>query len=825
MSGSSDKPKSFYTAWGLRILMLAVFLVPIVGMGALQAVRSNTNDVREWLPKEYEETRDYDWFQQHFGNEEFVVVTWDGCRGDDPHEQDRLELLTKKLKRATAVTKFGTEISIVRRVLTGPSLIAELTKSPPGLTPEEVKERFRGFLFGIDGEVTCAVVTLTADAKQDLKATLNVIEHLATKECGIPADSLRLGGPPVMNQAINASSARSLGQLAGLSGVVGLFIAFWCFRTIPLTLLVVLAGVYSAACSLAVVAFSGASMNAILMTMAPLVYVAATSGAIHLANYYREAVLEKGSVGAAGRAIRHAWLPLSLATSTTAIGLLSLWYSELSPIKLFGVFSAIGVVISLFSLFLVLPSVLEFFPNRERGSSLHAEQETGEAPLPPFWQWFAAKVTNNYGKVTVAAIGLLVICALGLPQIKTSIKVIRFFSSDAPIIHTYRWLESHLGDLVPMEVIIRIDDQDCSLSFLERMELVQHVQEKIEEIEIVGSSISAVDFAIPLPERSNWPDSRWSTARMTLDRRLTQRQDRLEKTGYLDSGDGEQLWRISLRVAALNDIDYGAFISELRRVVDPELDKQLAANAVSRETGDAVAVRGIRATYTGMVPVVYKAQRSLLDGLLFGFGTDLALVVVAVIVLMRHWSSGLLICLSSIFPAVLIFGWMSWNDIVVDIGTVMTPSVALGVTIDDVVHFLLWFRRGIEKGLDRRNAVLLAYHGCARAMYQSWGVIGLGLSMFAFSSFTPTMRFGALMVTLLTAGLVGNLLFLPALLTGPLGGVIAASIKRQMARRERKLAPEVTPIPAAAPAFLSHPTETGGRVIPEPLHSGRRRRT
>jgi predicted RND superfamily exporter protein len=201
-----------------------------------------------------------------------------------------------------------------------------------------------------------------------------------------------------------------------------------------------------------------------------------------------------------------------------------------------------------------------------------------------------------------------------------------------------------------------------------------------------------------------------------------------------------------------------------------------------------------------MVPVVYKAQRSLLDGLLFGFGTDLALIVVAIIVLMRHWSSGLLICLTSIFPAVTVFGIMCWQDVIVDIGTVMTPSVALGVTIDDVVHFLLWFRRGIEKGMDRRNAVLLAYQGCARAMYQSWGVIGLGLSMFAFSSFTPTMRFGALMVALLTAGLVGNLVFLPALLTGPLGGVIAASVRRNMARKQRKTAAVSTRLPEPQPA-------------------------
>jgi hypothetical protein len=93
---------------------------------------------------------------------------------------------------------------------------------------------------------------------------------------------------------------------------------------------------------------------------------------------------------------------------------------------------------------------------------------------------------------------------------------------------------------------------------------------------------------------------------------------------------------------------------------------------------------------------------------------------------------------------------------------------------------------------------MLAYQGCARAMYQSWGVIGVGLSMFALSSFTPTMRFGALMVALLTAGLVGNLCFLPSLLTGPLGGVIASSIRRRMARQQRQAAYSRMPEPQPA---------------------------
>lgn len=64
-------------------------------------------------------------------------------------------------------------------------------------------------------------------------------------------------------------------------------------------------------------------------------------------------------------------------------------------------------------------------------------------------------------------------------------------------------------------------------------------------------------------------------------------------------------------------------------------------------------------------------------------------------------------------------------------------------------------------------------------MYQSWGVIGIGLSVFALSPFGPTQRFGFMMLSMLTIALVGNLVLLPALLSGPLGRVFAWSVQRQ----------------------------------------------
>jgi predicted RND superfamily exporter protein len=155
--------------------------------------------------------------------------------------------------------------------------------------------------------------------------------------------------------------------------------------------------------------------------------------------------------------------------------------------------------------------------------------------------------------------------------------------------------------------------------------------------------------------------------------------------------------------------------------------------------------------------------------MIFGLATDILLIVVGVILITRSWLTGVIMFVLGVFPTVLVFGTMGLSGIVVDIGSVMTPCVAIGVTVDDIIHFLLCHRQGVAQGLSTGQATNLAYRTCGRAMVQSWAIIGIGLSAFALSTFVPTFRFGMLMLLLLTAGLVGNLLLLPALLAGPIG--------------------------------------------------------
>jgi uncharacterized protein len=801
----SHTSTNFYQRYSVGIMAILVFLLPLVVVGAIKAKGNNRNDVKGWLPLEYPETQVYRFFRRNFQGEEFVLISWDGCTMADP----RLELLARKLLPPPEEASRIDRPIFFKTAQTGPRAVERMMDEPLNLDRDQAVSRLTGALIGpppagveagspaddFDRRQTCLVLTLADTARGNLHGAIDLIKQVATHECGIPEPSLHMGGPPVDNVSIDKAGQTSVTILFGLSLVVGFFVSWWSLKSKLLVGLVLASGVYSMFASLAVVWYSGYPVDAILLTMPSLVYVATTSGAIHLANYYRDQIAETGIVeGAAGRSVHHALLPLSLATGTTAVGLATLAVSELVPIKMFGIFSAVGVVVSFFVLVTFMPAALELFPpNLRLGKS--AEDETTEAWRPiessPWWrigQW----ITRHNGLVATACLLMMAAVGYGMTRVESSVQLMRLFSPKARIRADYRWLEKHLGPLVPMEILVRIDQKECDLNFLERMELVDGIQREIGTLDEVGSSLSTVTFGRSLEAGDGGSGLGGAAARTfglgartkrsVLNRRLTaHRQDFLDgdylRDATLPDGREQELWRISARVSAIKEVDYALFQRDLGEKIDPIL-ADLAARGV----------KGISVDYTGLVPLVYKAQHSLLDGLIFGFVTDFAIIVAVMVLLCRAASAGLVLLLPAAFPAIMVFGGMGWGNallksmdwgtLLIDIGTVMAPSVALGVTVDDVVHFMLWFRRGIADGLDRKQAVMLAYKGCARAMYQSWGVIGIGLSVFSLSPFGPTQRFGHMMLAMLTIALVGNLVLLPAILAGPLGAVFSWSVLR-----------------------------------------------
>jgi hypothetical protein len=742
-----------FDRWQGWIARVGWCLLPLIGLLGLSALGTARNDVRDWLPDRYVETADYRRFQSAFGNDEFIVISWDGCTLTD----ERLDVVS------AALDPNGAGAGFAARLTTGRDVYSKLTGVPLRLSPERALARLRGTLVGPDGRQTCVMVWLTAEARQDVPGSLARLRRVL-EESGVPFAGVRWAGAPVLNRALDEASLQAMLKAIVFSCLAAVLIAWAALRDLRITALVLLTGFYGATMSLSVLPLSGTPMSSLLITMIPMVYTAAISGAIHLCNYFKEACRDCDPRTAAVRAVRGGWLPLALAAGTTAAGLLTLCMNDLYPVRQFGWYSAIGIGLSWLIVVLWLPAVLAGFQSGASGvihqpgaaaDALAAE----DAPLPAFWIWCGRLLVRFSVPICGLCLAVGIWSAVGVPKLVITLNLLDEFRPGAAVVESGRWLESRLGALTSLEVLLEVPDSS-RLGGLERLQLVRRLEKRFLGHPDVAGVLSIAGFA---------PESPGGGAgllqRMELGRRLERQRSELLSSGFLAETKAGELWRLNLRLRRAEELDYNRLVTELRR----SAEEVISAGSVER--GE------VRVWFTGIAPLIYRARRSMVDGLLQGLCTDVLLIVAAIIPAMRSGWNGLLLMLTSLFPTLLVVGGLGWLQLPINVGAVLAPCVALGVTVDDSIHFVVWFRRGVRDGLSRGEAVLLAWRACVRPIYQSWMLLGLGMLTQAVNDFSSIRHFGLMMTAMLTAGLVGNLVLQPALLASPAGEWIARSFR------------------------------------------------
>lgn len=773
--------QSIHARISLPLTLLIFLSLPLVGWGVHQAFRTANNNVSQWLPEGFPQTEVYRRFREVFGSDDVAVVSWEGCTVDDP----RLEQFAQAVMSTRESDVNGELSRWFQRVITGSRVLTVMVEGPFSLSREEAIARIQGILVGPDGKTTCAVITLSADGNANRTAALHAVEQIAIDQCGIPEDELRLGGDAIVNAAIDLESERAVRQWIALSWALALTTALFCLRKLKLILMVFGVAVYSSALVTALVYYTGGTMNLVLVVMPVLIYVLAISACVHLVNYYYDAVQENGLPGAPQRSLAAGWLPCALSAGTTALGLVSLCVSHVIPVRMFGIYASIGMMVSLGIVLLWLPAMLARWPQEPR-QHVAAHAWWRRHVLRP-----VARAVVRFRAVILAA-GLPAIAALaiGVAFIDTSVAPGRFFSKDGRWWREGVWLQTHIGPVASLEVLLNfprlpspeVSDDPYALTFLERLELVGQVAAVVRSVEHVSGTLSPATFGPSSRSRDDpgeeglqlgrtgramlrvagMRDQQW-LRRSVLNRRLLRHRQHFEDTQLLQQTEHGEQWRISARVAGLKSIggtvlvDQDKALEEVRRAVDV----QLAREGLAREA--------VQPIYTGIVPLVYVAQRELLDGLFKSFCLAFALIAIVMTLLLRSPTAGLLSMVPNVFPAVLVFGTMGWLGILVDVGAMMTASVALGIAVDDTLHFLTWFRRSRAAGHSRQAAIVMAYDRCAVAMTQTTLIAGLGLVVFVLSDFQPVSQFGLLMAVLLAAALLGDLVLLPALLATKAG--------------------------------------------------------
>jgi predicted RND superfamily exporter protein len=739
------------------LLVYALCLLPVVADGARQSLRTNANSPLDWVPASFRPRQEYEQFRRAFGSGEVLIASWPGCTVDAP----ALELLTRSLRRPEF---FRTENGkpCIDHVVTGQDALAGLMAPPLRLPRAEALARLQGTLVGPDSETTCAVITLTPAGLADRGRVVDMIRAGLAQHCQVPMESQHLAGPVIDGLSVDRASHTALDRFAVPSAICVFLLCWWCLKWLPGALLVFGLSLYCEGATLALIHLAGDQMSALLIVLPPLIQVVTVSGGIHLINYYLDARKSLGPEEAAWSALRIGWLPCTLAAATTAIGLGSLVVSQLAPIRSFGAYGAIGTLLTLGVVLAFLPGTLAAWKPKSLGAAAH-DAEAGD-DRHPAWDWLSGAVLRYHLLIVLGSVLIMGAAGWGIPWLTTSVHIETLFGHNSRILRDYAWIEEHVGPLVPVEVIVDFR-RDCRLSQADRLEMVERVQHELRGVEHVHSTMSCVNFMPTVPADVDRASAEY---RDYLQDFLTEARSYFVAHRYLHETPEAQQWRVTALTSALGNIDYADVLATIRRRITQ---------------GGAVASgsAGIACRVTGVMPLVHEIQRALKRDLFTSFVSDFAMITIVMTIAQGGILTGLISMVSNFFPTVLMFGILGWLAMPLDIGSVMTASVALGIAIDDTFHYLTFFRRGLELGQSRRDAAHAAHQHCGLAMVQSSLICGLGMMVFYFSDFLPSSRFAWMLLALLMVGLAANLVLLPALVVGPLGKLFEAQYPRPKA--------------------------------------------
>jgi predicted RND superfamily exporter protein len=683
----------------------------------------------------------------------------------------------------------------VRKVLTSLKTVLPSAGSGQEALIEDV--------FFIDGSQAALTITLSATGVAERKESLETV-RMACLECGVTEESLRLGGRPVVSAELNNAVKRAgwnrsykLWDFPHRSPIlfsilISLVLSLWLLKSMRLAILVQVVAVLTVMASVALVPVTGGSMSMVLVVMPTLLAVLTTSAAIHLANYWKHSSA-RDQDGSVVEAATTAWLPCFLASGTTAIGLGSLFVSNLIPVKDFGVYSATGCVISFFMVLYLLPSLMLYW---------RRSPPSAEAVDTHHWYAFGELLTKLRYPVAVLCLLATAACGYGLYEFRTETKVIRYFPPESRLYQDYVFLEENLSGIISVDTIVRFNEEaQKQMSFLARARKVMELQETIRDHREISGTLSLASF-LDLRQLRDLSFTQRRRVRLAQSQTEETIKNKLEaggeeakdiasllaipKTATPEPAPGEpklneagdELWRISAQASILSDVDLHVLTTELDEIASTNLTEVMGKN----EAGEPIRVEGVQHVVTGLIPVLLRTQQAVLESLIYSFGMAFILIAIVMMILLRSVRAGLITMLPNLMPVVMVFGLLSWARLRVDIGTMITASVALGIAVDGTLHLITWFRELIRQGKPIPEAVSGALEHCGPALWQTSAIVGMGMVALFPAELLLISRFGWMLAALIFAALISDIIFLPALLAGPLGTLIQRATLRQQAR-------------------------------------------
>jgi predicted RND superfamily exporter protein len=554
----------------------------------------------------------------------------------------------------------------------------------------------------------------------------------------------------------------------GTAILVIMVLMLWIiFRQIRFVVLPILVSLSALIITTGINALLGIEITVVSSNYVAMQLITTLSLVIHLIVSYREEYLlfpyytQKELIAIT---LKRMSIPSIFIILTSYAGFISLMTCDILPIIDLGMMMNIGVSISLATAYLLFPTVMMLLAKKD--------------PVLVFDKAFTlntvfAYAVEHHGKKIIAVVVLIIAFSLyGVTQLFVENSFINYFKQNTEIYKGMQKIDNNLGGTTPLEIVITFpeDKTEVNASNVQSDDLLDSFEDEFEQ---------------------NTNDAKyWFTPeKMQTIERVHDYLDSFPQVGNVSSlATLSKVGRIVKEGKDFDNFEYALLYSELSleyrkilllpyvntehnearfvvRIVDS--DKNLRRDAllaqIKEELVSKVGLEPQNVKLVGMMVLYNNMLQSLFDSQIATLGLALLLLGSMFLFLFRSFKIALLAMTVNMVPISVIFGIMGATGIPLDMMSITIASIALGITVDNTIHYLYRFREELAHDGDYIASMHRAHGTIAFGMfYYSLATI-VGFLVLVTSNFIPTLIFGLLTVIVLLVAIVSDLIFSPLL--------------------------------------------------------------
>ena len=478
-------------------------------------------------------------------------------------------------------------------------------------------------------------------------------------------------------------------------------------------------------------------LNVVTSTVPILLIVVGSTEDIHLLAEFRHAQRQgDGTTLAIKHMARKMGRTVLLTFITTYAGFFSVGLSGIEVLSQFGLIASTGLLFNFIVTIVFIPAALALAGRWQLDGKSRLYDQKAFAWSAAYWRFL-----NRYRWHAIVLVLLCAtIAAFGIPRIQTNHNPIDSLGEDSRVAQQIGRLNQAFAGLESFSVVIESGIQDTFLHirYLEEVVDVQRFIQSLDEsisVTSFGDYLTLLNNAFLESEDAGLPATNEEIAELMIF------LDHARVSSYVTEDYSQA--RITVRHNIATTEQLRAILKQIRSYLDENLDP------------------GLRARITGDSKLTLSATASMIFGQLKSVLLILTFFVVIVSFLFTDLRVGLLAALPNVFPVIILFGVMGYAGIPLNIGTTMAAAIAIGIAVDDTLHFMLRYNQELRNSKSQSLAMQNTIYDEALPVVSTSVALSVGFLVFAQSGFAPVAQFGQLSALVIITALLADFIITP----------------------------------------------------------------